>query len=401
MANDKLPPLPKVPGGPTPPMPGAVKPAGPPLPPGKLPPAAPPKPGDPALRVEQPEEGELAVPLTFWQLPWVQNVLPFVTSVMVHAAILVLGLVFYYGFQYVQKKIAHQDEVIIPDASMINDGPPGGVPFQGLGADPNRQAFQDKDASQGTPQGWAEKKSSNLEMKEAGGGEGDSNDSTIGVGPGGGFGHGKGGHGSGTGQFSGSGDGEGGGPLAMFGQPGGGGIGPKGPVFGHGGNAKKIVFVCDASGSMLNKFSTLRRELSNTVQGLRVIQSFNIVFFQEQSATALDPNQLVMATPESKLKATNFLEDKVTPRGETNPIPGIEIAFRQHPELIYILTDGDFPDNNAVLAKIRELNKDHKVKVNTIAFVSESDTDTAFMKLLSQIASENGGVYKHVKESDL
>jgi hypothetical protein len=41
------------------------------------------------------------------------------------------------------------------------------------------------------------------------------------------------------------------------------------------------------------------------------------------------------------------------------------------------------------------------VKVNTIAFVSEADTDTAFMKLLEQIAKENGGVYKHVKESDL
>ena len=108
-----------------------------------------------------------------------------------------------------------------------------------------------------------------------------------------------------------------------------------------------------------------------------------------------------MATPENKLKATNYLEDKVTPRGETNPIPGLELAFQQKPELIYLLTDGDFPDNNAVLKRITELNKDHKVKINTIAFVSEADTDTDFMKLLDKIAKENGGVYKFVKESDL
>jgi hypothetical protein len=349
-----------------------------------------------------PEAEGIAVPLSFWQLPWVQNILPFATSVVVHVGILIIGIVFFYGIQYASKKMPHQEEVIVPDASMIDNGPPGGVPFQGLGNDPQHQAFQDKDPSAGTPQGWAEKKGTAIDMKAAGGGDGDSNDSTIGVSAlGGGFGHGKGGKGSGSGNFSGAGDGDGSGPLAMFGTPGGGGIGPKGPVFGHGGNAKKIAFVCDASGSMLNKFSTLRRELSNTVQGLRPIQSFNIIFFQEQSKSALSDSSLVMATPENKLKATNYLEDKVTPRGETNPIPGLELAFQQKPELIYLLTDGDFPDNAAVLKRIQELNKDHKVKINTIAFVGEADTDTDFQKLLDKIAKDNGGVYKFVKESDL
>lgn len=399
MANDSTPPTPNVSKPSVPPAGGAPKPLVPPHPGAKAA-AAPPKPGDP-LPVA-PEAHDPGVPLTFWQLPWVQNVLPFATSVVVHLGILIIGVVFFYGFQYINKPANHQEEVIVPDASMIDNGPPGGIPNQGLGNDPQRQAFQDKDPSAGTPQGWAEKKGTAIDIKASGGGDGDSNDSTIGVSSiGGGFGRGKGGHGSGNGDFSGSGDGDGSGPLAMFGTPGGGGIGPHGPVFGHGGNAKKIAFVCDASGSMLNKFSTLRRELSNTVQGLRPIQSFNIIFFQEQSKSALSDSGLVMATPENKLKATNYLEDKVTPRGETNPIPGLELAFQQKPELIYLLTDGDFPDNNAVLKRITELNKDHKVKINTIAFVSEADTDTDFMKLLDKIAKDNGGVYKYVKESDL
>jgi hypothetical protein len=396
MANENIPPQAPTNQPQTPPLAGPAKPGVPPLPPGKMPPT---QPGDP----NQPAFGEeAAAPLSFWQLPWVQDILPFATSVMFHAGIFIIGIVFFYGYKYVTKQAAHQEEVVIPDASMIENGPPGGIPNQGLGNDPNRQAFQDKDPTGGTPQGWAEKKGTSIEMKAAGGGEGDSNDPTIGVSlTGGGNGHGKNGKGGGIGDLSGSGDGDGSGALAMFGTPGGGGIGPKGPVFGHGGNAKRIAFICDASGSMLNKFSTLRRELSNTVQGLRVIQAFNIIFFQEQSCTALDNNQLVMATPENKLKATNYLEDKVTPRGETNPIPGIELAFKQKPDLIYILTDGDFPDNAAVLKRIRELNRDHKVKINTIAFVGESDTDTEFMKLLQQIAKENAGNYKFVKESDL
>ena len=384
-----------------PPMP-KIPTAAPVAPPPVVPRAAAANPAD-VPQAQAPLEGhgpQYAVPLTFWQQPWVQNVLPFVTSVTVHAALILLGLVFFGVYTYVKNAPAHQEEVIIPDASMINDGPPGGVPFQGLGNDPNRQALQDKVKDAGSPDGWAEKQSRTIQLDAPGGGEGDSSDTTIGLGPNGGFGHGKNGRGAGRGDGLGGGEGDGGGPLAMFGTPGGGGIGPKGPVFGHGGNARKIAFVCDASGSMLNKFSTLRRELSKTIQGLRPIQSFNMIFFQEQSCAAL-ADTLVMATPENKVKAETFLEDKVTPRGETNPIPAIEKAFQSKPELIYLLTDGDFPDNDAVLKKIRELERQYKVKINTIAFVSDADTDTAFMKLLETIATETGGVYKHVAENEL
>jgi hypothetical protein len=398
MAKENTSPQPNVPNPSTAPVSGG-KPVIPPLP-GAKGATMPPKPGDP-IPVE-PQMQEVGPPLTFWQQPWVQNVLPFATSIVVHAGILIIGVVFFFGVQYVQKQSAHQDEVIIPDAQMVDNGPPGGIPNQGLGNDPNRKAMQDQDPTGGTPEGWANKKGTAIDIKAAGGGDGDSNDSTIGISAvGGGFGRGKGGRGSGTGNFSGSGEGDGSGPLAMFGTPGGGGIGPHGPVFGSGGNAHKIAFVCDASGSMLNKFSTLRRELSNTIQGLRPIQSFNLIFFQEQGRSALSDGGLVMATPENKLKATNYLEDKVTPRGETNPIPGLELAFQQHPDLIYLLTDGDFPDNNAVLKRIQELNKTAKIKINTIAFVGEADTDTEFQKILQQIATESGGQYRFKKESDL
>lgn len=398
MASDRTPP-------PMPKMPAPAPAAPPPVMPRAVPATPPPVGTIPATQQTQqlPQDGQpnpYAVPLNFWQHPWVQNVLPFVTSVMVHAALILLGLVFFGVYTYVKNAPPHQEEVIIPDASMINDGPPGGVPFQGLGNDPNRQALQDQVKDAGTPSGWAQKQSRNLQLQAPGGGEGDSADSIIGVGPGGGFGSGKHGLGAGQGDGLGGGAGDGGGPLAQFGMPGGGGIGPKGPVFGNGGNARKIAFVCDASGSMLNKFSTLRRELSKTVEGLRPIQSFNIIFFQEQSCNAM-ADTLVMATPENKVKAEGFLEDKVTPKGETNPIPALEKAFQSKPQLIYLLTDGDFPDNDAVLKRIRELERTFKVKINTIAFVSDADTDTAFMKLLDTIAKETGGVYKHVAENEL
>jgi hypothetical protein len=41
------------------------------------------------------------------------------------------------------------------------------------------------------------------------------------------------------------------------------------------------------------------------------------------------------------------------------------------------------------------------VKINTIAFVNDKDTDTAFVTLLETIAKENGGTFKHVAENEL
>ncbi len=347
-----------------------------------------------------PTPGVPVVQRTILQNPYVQTVLPFVTSLTVHLSIILLGLVFFLSAKVIQKKILHQEEYIIPAASMINDGAPGGVPFQGLGADPNRQAMQDKLKDGGTPEGWADKRGSKLNLQAAaGGGEGDSSDNIIGTGPGGGFGKGKAGKGAGVGDALGAGDGEGSGPLAMFGTPGGGGLGLKGPVFGNSGNAKKIAFVCDASGSMLQKFDALKRELSKTVRQLRPSQSFSVIFFQEQTCKALDQN-LVIAKPDTKRQADQFLET-IVPRAETNPLPALELAFKQKPDLIYLLTDGDFPDNNAVLKLIQQLDKDGKVKINTIAFVNEKDKDTDFMALLQKIAKDTGGVYRFVRENDL
>ncbi len=335
-----------------------------------------------------PPEQEV-VPMGFFQLPWVQNILPFVTSLTLHATIIIIGFLTLKAIQ-IMKAPATEEQTIIPDSNMVENSPPGGVPNVGLGGDPFKQAMQDKDPNAGTPEGFAEKKGPSVAL-EASGAAGESSDQVIGPGASGRIGNGSGKNGGGGADGSGA--------MAMFGAPGGGGIGPKGPVFGHGGNARQITFVCDASGSMINKMASLKNELGKAVQGLRPIQSFGIIFFQDEKFSSLD-SQLINATPENKRKAQKYLED-ITTTGTTNPIPGIQLAFKQHPQLIYLLTDGDFPDNDAVLKTIRDLNKDKKVKINTIAFVSDADTDTAFLELLKTVAKENGGVFKHVSESEL
>jgi len=341
--------------------------------------------------------------LNFWQRPWVQQLLPFTTSVLVHAAILGIGI-------YVISKIPElvrpvfQEQIIIPDATMAEGAAAGGIPNPGLGDDPLRKATQDKlENVPASSEGWAEKPSQTLAETMMSGGEGaqQSDISVIGLGAATGAGHGSG---TGTGSGLAPGAGEGAGIPAPFGPGGGGGgVGPKFMGIGAGGNVRTIVFICDASGSMMNKRLALNNELKKAIDKLRPIQGFNVIFFSKESkADALSTQQLMMATPDNKRKAYTYI-DNTSFAGTSYVIPGLEIAFRQKPQLIYLLTDGDFENetNEAVVKKVRDLLKTSPVKINTIAFVGGSDKDTAYIDTLSAIARDSGGVFRKVSEDDI
>src|SRR5947209_17713046 len=85
--------------------------------------------------------GGVAVQLSIWQHPFVQNVLPFITSLMFHAAVVVIGIATWQVVKVTQAKA--KEQVIIPEATM-SEGPEGGIPHPGLGGDPNRDAAQDQ-----------------------------------------------------------------------------------------------------------------------------------------------------------------------------------------------------------------------------------------------------------------
>ncbi|MDB5299959.1 MAG: marine proteobacterial sortase target protein [Phycisphaerales bacterium] len=330
---------------------------------------------------------DVPVPGGLWRTPFVQNILPFLTSLSLHAMVLVVGLLTLTAIKALHQE-PMQDQPFVADTVLDASQTMG---FQGSVDLPMVKPMQDQ-VPDVSLKGWNLTAGPALNAGLAGGGSGSDSDPVIGVGSGG-FGT-KSGLGTGSGDRRGSGSGEGG-PMAVFGPNRIGGS----EMFRPPSGARKIAFVCDASGSMLTKMASLKLELSKAVNALKPNQSFGVTFFHETRCTSLD-SSLVAATPQNKRKANNFLED-VTSAGPTDPIPGIEQAFRQQPELIFLLTDGDFPDNALVLRRIRELNRDKRVKINTIAFVNSSDSDTAFLGLLKTIATENGGAFKRVAEDEL
>ena len=94
-------------------------------------------------------------------------------------------------------------------------------------------------------------------------------------------------------------------------------------------------------------------------------------------------------------------------RGETNPIPALEAVSKMQPELIYLLTDGDFsgPGNQAVIDFCQKQFGATKTKINTIAFVAKESKvnpqDLEYVKALQQIAKNSGGQFKHVTDDDM
>jgi len=353
--------------------------------------------------MEQPPQNQPS----FWQQPFVQNVLPFLTSLVLHIGVIVFGVMMLKVGQAVVVAL-RQEQIIVPEAEMVTNGPEGGIPHPGLGGDPTRDAAQDKfpDVPKDS-KGLAEKPGPTLQVSLIGGGGGEADGQTpIGLGANTTLGSGSG-VGAGLGQGYGSGVGDGTGALAPFGVPGGGGgLGPKSNFIGLGGNAKRIAFVCDASGSMLNMFDSLRVELRKSVSSLIPIQSFNVVFFRDEGLQAADLRTLLIATPENKRKTFEFL-DTMSPHGQTNPIPALEAVSKMQPELIYLLTDGDFsgPGNAAVVEYCQKQFGATKTKINTIAFVAreskDNPTDLEYVKVLQQIAKSSGGKFKFVTDDDL
>jgi hypothetical protein len=168
-------------------------------------------------------------------------------------------------------------------------------------------------------------------------------------------------------------------------------------IFHEARDARRIVIVCDASRDMINVFAHLRGELTRWISSLKQGQEFNIVLFGKPRVSALSSRGLLPANPDNQRKAYKFLEDEVSTGGERDPAAALEIAFRNMPEVVYLLTSGDFTDNEAVLAQVRKLNADRKIRVHTASIVTVYGyTPTMLLDLLYTISTESGGTFDNV-----
>lgn len=202
-----------------------------------------------------------------------------------------------------------------------------------------------------------------------------------------------------TSDLIGAAGGAGGGTLADYGLTDGGGKGPRSGFGGLGGNAHHIVYLIDRSGSMFDTFDAVKTEIANSVSELQPVQDFHVIMFSDGDPLEKQPMALTPPTDRYKISLAKFLESVKAER-TTNPIKAINRAFdvlakanRNPGKLIYMLTDGAFPDNEAVFATIRKRNSRKEVLINTFLYGWKPPIA---VKVMTQIASENGGRYRYV-----
>lgn len=186
------------------------------------------------------------------------------------------------------------------------------------------------------------------------------------------------------------------------------GLGAK--FFGTGGNAYRIVYVIDASGSLMDSLYFVILELKRSINDLSPKQTFTVIFFQGDDVVEVVPRRMKSATSENKARVIEWIDlsaGNVFPIGPTNPVPALKLALQYKPELLFILSDditgsGRYEvDQRRLLQEIENTNRG-RAMINTIQFLYRDKLEEyGLQPTLKLIAEHNGGVYKFVDGKEL
>jgi hypothetical protein len=191
----------------------------------------------------------------------------------------------------------------------------------------------------------------------------------------------------GAGDIGGTGD------LGGGGVGGGGGIGSGGTsFFGVEARGERFVYIVDTSGSMgvAGKIQALKKELLQSISKMADSAQFVVIPFSDSAVPIGGKGEWTRATPTGRKVISREIE-VLRADGGTEPFGGFEIAFvlRPRPHAIFFMTDGEFADQTA--EQIISLNKDWKVPIHCLCFVSNGAEAT-----MKRIAQESGGTYTFV-----
>ena len=164
--------------------------------------------------------------------------------------------------------------------------------------------------------------------------------------------------------------------------------------------AKRIVYVVDASGSMLLHLTIVLEELERSLRTLHPKQEFGIIFFQQDRAIAVPPRKsLVFANSNNIRKAMEWAySEKVIASGGSNPINAMKMAMKLKPDVIYLLSENitgagryEIPVNELLdsldqLNPVDERNGLRRVQINCIAYLTQDPHRT-----MQRIAEIHGG----------
>jgi hypothetical protein len=334
-------------------------------------------------------------------------------SILLHAGVLLLSVFLVWSTN--DTTASQQEEVIIPIARLsATPGAPLSLrsgtadPMQNAAANaPSRAVVTPVSAAAIGRSVTGASASMGLSRATGGAGTGSGSGSGSGSGEGSGGGPGWGGMGLGGGG------GGGGGKGSPFGSGvGGGGGGMKVSFAGTGGNAYRLIYLIDASGSLIDTLPFVINELKRSITELSEKQQFTVIFFQGDEAVEVPVPQrgLKPATADVKQKVIQWIDPSagnIVPQGLSNPVKALKLALQYKPQLLFILSDnitgkGRYEVDQRRLLEDIERTNTANTKINTIQFLYPDPLTKVGMKgTLELIAANSGGTYKFLDGREL
>ncbi len=176
-------------------------------------------------------------------------------------------------------------------------------------------------------------------------------------------------------------------------------------------NAREIVYVIDASGSMIRTLPIVLEELRRSLERLDPVQSFAVLFFQGDRFVRVPGSpRLTPARPDEIDRQLAWITANVVPEGRSNPLAALEEAVRLEPDVVFVLSEnitgsGEFEiDADELLRRLNQINprdpetSARRVTINCIQFLDPDPRET-----LRRIATAHGGPggYKFLDRAEL
>ncbi len=170
-------------------------------------------------------------------------------------------------------------------------------------------------------------------------------------------------------------------------------------------DARDIVYVVDASGSMISTLVDVMRELKRSIEALHPMQRFQVLlirnaegraFIAPKIPTSARRPVLIDATRRNKEAVSRWL-DGVTPAGLSDPLGALESAIRMKPDAIFLLStdlrgvDDEDLSPVRVLGRLDSLNPrnrrgDRRIVIKTIQILNQDSSG-----LMERIGLAHGG----------
>jgi len=176
---------------------------------------------------------------------------------------------------------------------------------------------------------------------------------------------------------------------------------------GSGGNARTIVFVLEADGSIISDYPEIVNELARTLREMTEKQQFSVIVFDGERVKEVPPAGLRVASPAAKSATIAWLRDtaNVKNSGTGDVIPALKQAARLRPELVFLLSQNLYnpgrreyeKERSEILDAVKALPSN--MAINTIEFNQVDplarDGRTSLMEEIARLS--NGGKWNFVE----